>query len=71
MKCLTIILATCTLLSACASYHTDLANSLTGQHAYCNASGFGLLGSLIATSEHSQCVATYQKQGFSVQEATK
>lgn len=57
------IITLCIVLTACVSADTMLVNS-NGQRARCSANGFGIIGSMVASSNHEDCVKKYEAAGY-------
>lgn len=53
-------------LTGCVSLHTTLTNS-EGKQASCNNEGYGLIGSMVTSSRHDDCVKRYEAAGFKQQ----
>lgn len=50
-------------LSGCASYNTTLTRA-DGKQYHCVASGYGIIGSIITSSRHEECVKRAKEKGY-------
>lgn len=53
----------CISLSACYSDRTVLQNA-EGRKVFCQATGFGLLGTPVAYQQQGSCITKYETMGF-------
>ncbi len=51
------------ILTGCATPKTVLVNS-KGEERYCEATGYGFVGVMLANNRHTDCVNTAGKDGF-------
>lgn len=50
-------------LAACYSDHTILQNA-EGKRVYCQATGFGLIGTPVAYQQQGSCITKFETMGF-------
>ena len=58
-----VTLVAASLICGCASHNTVLTND-AGLTRTCNAMGFGIVSSIVATSVHANCVEEARAKGF-------
>lgn len=58
-----IILATASQ-SGCVSYDTVLTNPITKQTYNCTANGFGVIGYILASGLHKECIKSAGMKGY-------
>lgn len=64
MRILTLIVPTFLgSLCGCASYSTILTNP-EGKTITCNSNGFGIIGTVVATSRFNDCVKIAKDKGY-------
>lgn len=62
MKTLLLLLLVCSL-TACVSTTTTLKNA-EGKEAFCSATGYGIIGSMVASSRYDECMAKLKEKGY-------
>lgn len=53
--------------SGCVSNSSQFVNQATGKTGYCTASGYGLIGSIVASSAYESCRQRALAAGYSEQ----